>query len=137
MLVSIFNNYINYLCTQLEYRFTTEFVNKPKDTAICQRTGVPVPIGHVAPAGLLSAPEAQISDLLFSHIIDWWVQNTPFESARDAYIDQMAHIGIPRVYAQVHMSEYKSTHREPDVRAKFVVNRRAKVVYLLDITYLL
>ena len=133
MLASIFNNYINHLCTQLEYRFSTTFVNKPKKTALCQRTGVFIPIGHVEPDGLTSAPETKISDLLFSHIIDWWVQNTPFEHARNVYIDEMEQNGIPRLYSQVHMGEYKSLHNNPAVRAKFKVSRFAKVVYFFAI----
>jgi hypothetical protein len=127
MLMSIYLNYVNFLSAQLEYRFTTTFVNEPRPSALCARTEMKDEKGECEPGNVQSAPDAHISDRLFSHIIDNWVKLTDFEPIRANYFQAMETIGVDRMYANVHMSEYDSQHPSEAMRSKFQINRDAKV----------
>ena len=130
MFVSILLNYMNHLAAQTRYRFSeTKFANKPKASSLSSRVGVVDAEGRCVSSGTASAPLASFSDTVFSHIIDLWVLNTPFENYRDNYLKKMEARGITRQYAQVQMASWNPPVSMPLwARTKFRINREAKVI---------
>ena len=130
MFTSILLNYVNHLAAQTQFRFSdTHFSNKPKASSLCARVGVVAAAGNCVPSATRSAPSVKISTNLFSHVVDLWILNTPFEGVRDTYVRQMELRGLSRQYALNHMSEYDPPSWVPGwARPQFNINNEAKVL---------
>ena len=129
MMASIANNYVNHLKAQTVWRMTDqEFSNPAKKSALVSRVGVSEAVGHCVPSGVASAPYTSVSDLVFSHIIDCWTLNTPFENVQRTYLNKMEAQGIGRVYALCNMDQWRPPNTVSEAhRKQCKLNRRLQV----------